>query len=63
METSGHQVSRHGIEMGDAYISAVREWAVPSNIKEVERFLGFGNYHLAFIARYAELAAPVLRNG
>jgi hypothetical protein len=45
--------------MGDTYISAVREWAVPSNVKEVERFLGFANYHRAFIARYAELANPL----
>jgi hypothetical protein len=33
-------VSRDIIEMGDAYISAVRDWAVPTNVKEVEKFLG-----------------------
>jgi hypothetical protein len=41
------------------YISEVPEWAVPSNAKKVERFLGFANYHRAFIARYAELAGPL----
>jgi hypothetical protein len=51
VEFLGRQVSRHGIEMGDTYISAVREWAVPSNVKKVERFLGFANYHRAFIVR------------
>jgi hypothetical protein len=45
--------------MGDAYISAVREWAVPSSAKKVERFLGFANYYRAFIARCAELANPL----
>jgi hypothetical protein len=45
--------------MGDTYMSAVREWAVPYNVKEVERFLGFAYYHLAFIARYAEIANPL----
>jgi hypothetical protein len=59
VEFLGRQVSCHGIEMGDAYISAVWEWAVPSNVKEVERFLGFANYHRAFIARYAVLANPL----
>jgi hypothetical protein len=59
VEFLGRQVSRYGIEMGDAYISAVREWAVPSNVKEVERFLGFANYHRAFIAWYAELTVPL----
>jgi hypothetical protein len=59
VEFHGRLVSRHGIEMGVAYISAVREWAVPFNVKEVERFPGFANYHRAFIARYAELAGPL----
>jgi hypothetical protein len=59
VEFLGCQVSHHGIEMGDAYISAVREWAVPSNVKEMERFLGFANYHRVFIAWYDELAGPL----
>jgi hypothetical protein len=45
--------------MGDTYIFAVREWAVPTNVKEVEKFLGFANYHRAFIAGYAEMANPL----
>ena len=59
MEFLGRHVSRNGIEMGDTYISAVREWAVPTNVKEVEKFLGFANYHRAFIAGYAEMANPL----
>jgi hypothetical protein len=42
--------------MGDVYISAVREWAVLTNVKEVEKFLGFASYHRDFIAGYAEIA-------
>jgi hypothetical protein len=59
VEFFGRQVRRRGIEMGDAYISAVLEWAVPSSAKKVERFLGFANYDRAFIARCAELANPL----
>jgi hypothetical protein len=59
VEFLGRHVSRGGIEMGDAYISAVREWAVPTNVKEVEKSLGFANYHRAFIAGYAEMANPL----
>ncbi|XP_056003459.1 uncharacterized protein LOC130046578 [Ostrea edulis] len=59
VEFLGRQVSGKGIEMGDTYIAAVREWAPPTNVKEVERFLGFANYHRTFIAGYAQLACPL----
>jgi hypothetical protein len=59
MEFMMLQVSRDGIEMGSVYISAVRECAVPTNVKEMERFLGSANYHRAFIVGYAQMANPL----
>jgi hypothetical protein len=35
--------------MGPGYIKDIKNWPRPKNKKEVERFLGFTNYHRAFI--------------
>ena len=34
---------------------------VPRSSKDVERFLGFANYHRGFIAGYAQMAFPLYR--
>ena len=61
VEFLGRQVSPQGVEMGDSYVEAVRDWVVPRSTKDVERFLGFANYHRGFIAGYAQLAFPLYR--
>jgi hypothetical protein len=45
--------------MGDQYIEAVRNWPLPSNVKGVERFLGFANYHRSFIPQFSSIATPL----
>ena len=55
------QVSPQGMEMGDSYVETFRDWATPHSTKDVERFLGFANYHRGFIASYAQLAFPFYR--
>ena len=46
----GRTISADGVEMGDQYISAIKDWKVPQNTKDTQRFLGFANYHRQFIA-------------
>lgn len=59
VEFLGRQVSGTGVEMGDEYIEAVKEWETPTKVKDVERFLGFANYHRGFIAGFAQMAQPL----
>jgi hypothetical protein len=40
------------IYIGPGYIKDIKNWPRPKNKKEVERFLGFTNYHRAFIEEY-----------
>jgi hypothetical protein len=42
-------VGPRGIYIGPGYIKDIKNWSRPKNKKEVERFLGFTNYHRAFI--------------
>ncbi|GKU14637.1 unnamed protein product, partial [Fusarium langsethiae] len=40
-------------------ISAVRDWPVPTTVKEVQSFLGFANYYRRFIKNFSKIANPL----
>ena len=40
-------------------VKAIQEWPVPKRIKEVQAFLGFGNYYQKFIKKYSDLVKPL----
>jgi hypothetical protein len=35
------------------------EWEVPKSVKDVQVFLGFGNYYRSFIYGYSNITAPL----
>ena len=39
--------------------SAIRDWPVPQNIKDVRSFLGFTGYYRFFIKNFARIARPL----
>jgi len=57
----GHLVSAKGIRTDPDKISKVRDWARPTDRKEVLQFLGFTGYYRRFVKGYAMLAAPLYR--
>lgn len=44
---------------GPGYIEDVKNWPTPNNSKDIERFLGFANYHRSFIHAYSKIAVPL----
>ena len=40
-------------------ITAVQNWRIPGNVKEVPEFLGFAGYYRRFISQFATIAAPL----
>ncbi|XP_071092784.1 uncharacterized protein [Haliotis cracherodii] len=59
VEFLGRVVSKDGLEVNPGSLECVHNWPVPTCTKEVERFLGFANYHRGFIKNYAELACSL----
>ena len=57
----GRIVDEDGMRITDDHIKAVRDWPVPKNKKELERFLGFINYHRDFISAMAGRTASLYR--
>lgn len=61
VEFLGRKVNKTGMAIGDEYVEVVKKWQIPKTTKEVEKFLGFANYHRAFIKNYAKIAGPLNR--
>ena len=55
----GRQVNGEGLAIGENYVQTIKEWKAPRNLKEVEQFLGFVNYHRTFIKDLSRIAAPL----
>lgn len=53
----GHVVSAKGVGTDPEKIAAVESWAVPTNLRELRRFLGFASYYRRFVAGFAKIAA------
>ena len=55
----GRIVSSNQLKMASKDIATFTEWPVPTTSKEVERYLGFENYHRAFIKNLTGMAQPL----
>ena len=54
-----HIVSQTGIEPDPDKIRAVRDYPVPTRLKDLRAFLGLTNYYRRFIKNYATIAEPL----
>lgn len=55
----GHQISAEGIATDPSKISAVRDWPVPTTVKELQSFLGLCSYYRRYVEGFSQLAAPL----
>ncbi|BAE56502.1 unnamed protein product [Aspergillus oryzae RIB40] len=58
-EFLGHWISTEGIQAEEGKVKAIREWPEPTNLKELQQFIGLLNYYRKFIDRYAHRLAPL----
>jgi hypothetical protein len=47
------------ISMDAVKLGGIRDWPVPTMLKQTRSFLGFGNFYRKFISHYSELARPL----
>ena len=55
----GHIVSRDGVRTDPTKTTAVADWPIPANLKELRSFLGFCTYYRRFVKDFSKLAAPL----
>ncbi|CAI5464762.1 unnamed protein product [Closterium sp. Yama58-4] len=66
LEFLGHITSADGVEIDPKKIATIQAWHAPTNLTELQSFLGFVNYVRRFVPDMAKLTAPVtdlLRKG
>ncbi|CAI7816062.1 unnamed protein product [Closterium sp. NIES-54] len=59
LEFLGHVISRTGIKIDPAIITTIQEWKSPTNVTELQSFLGFVNYVRRFIPNMAGITGPL----
>ena len=52
-------ITPEGIKMDQKKFSAVLDWSIPENLKDIQSFLGFANFYKRFIRDFSKLAAPL----
>ena len=45
--------------MDPVKLKGISDWPVPTTVKQVRAFLGFGNFYRRFIRKFSELALPL----
>jgi RNase H-like domain found in reverse transcriptase/Reverse transcriptase (RNA-dependent DNA polymerase) len=59
IEYLGMIIEEGKISMDAVKLGGIREWPVPTTLKQTRSFLGFGNFYWKFISHYSELAQPL----
>jgi len=49
-------IEHNKVSIDPANVKGIADWPVPTNMKQLQAFLGFGNFYWKFIAQYTELA-------
>ena len=52
-------ITPEGIKMDQKKLSAVFDWSIPENLKNIQIFLNFANFYKRFIRDFSKLAAPL----
>ena len=57
----GHILSKEGISLNPEKIQKVKDWPVPSNVKEVHSFLGLVSYYHRFYTAICKVGQSITR--
>jgi predicted aspartyl protease len=54
-------VGKNGLRMDPEKIQTIVQWPAPSCLKDVQAFIGFGNFYRRFIRGFSKIISPLVR--
>ena len=58
-EYLGVIITPNGLQMDPKKVDVVTDWPVPQKLRDVRRFVGFGNYYRRFIKDFSSIVKPL----
>ena len=59
IEYLGMIIEEGQISMDPIKLTGIQEWPIPTTVKQVRSFLGFGNFYRKFISHYSDVTNPL----
>eukprot|EP00833_Pecoramyces_ruminatium_P000433 jgi/Orpsp1_1/1174465/evm.model.c7180000050226.1 len=59
VEFLGYILSGKGVSTDPKKIKSIKEWPIPTCVKDVQRFIGLCNYYRRFVKNFAQIARPL----
>lgn len=59
----GHVVSNEGIQVKPSKFFAIKGRKIPTNLGEMQSFLGLASYYIRFIQDFARIVSPLVKEG
>ena len=59
IEYLGMIIEEGKVFMDPIKLAGIQNWPIPSTVKQVRSFLGFGNFYRKFISHYSDIAKPL----
>ena len=59
IEYLGMIIEEGKISIDPIKLAGIQDWPIPSTVKQVRSFLGFGNFYQKFISHYSDIAKPL----
>jgi transposase InsO family protein len=57
----GHRITNEGIQTDYNKVQVIQEWPVPTNLRELQKFIGMVNYYRRYINNYAQGMGPLFQ--
>jgi transposase InsO family protein len=59
LEFLGHMISANGIATDPSKVAVIKDWPIPSSVKEIRSFLGIAGYYRRFVAGFGIICKPL----